>query len=219
MKPIAVILSGCGVFDGTEVNEAVLTLLSIEQLGAKAQCLAPNIEQAHVVNHLTQEPTNEKRNVLVESARIARGDIQDIASVDPSDFSAAILVGGFGAAKNLCNFAFEQDVMVNQPTSDFVKAIHQANKPLGFMCIAPVIAAKLFLGVKLTIGSDSGTAKRIESMGAIHAQAQVDGVVVDKDHKIVTTPAYMLAQSVGDAYSGIYGLLKALLALQSSSFE
>jgi enhancing lycopene biosynthesis protein 2 len=216
MAKVAVVLSGCGVYDGAEINEAVLTLLCLEQQGASYQCFAPNIEQMHVVNHLTGEPAqDESRNVLVEAARIARGNIKDLGEADVAEFDALLVPGGFGAAKNLSNFAVagaEMDVQ-----SDFLRvarAFHEADKPIGLICIAPVMAAAICgEGTRCTIGNDAETAAAINAMGAEHLECPVSEARVDAERKMVTTPAYMLAGSVSEAYAGITECVKEVLAL------
>jgi enhancing lycopene biosynthesis protein 2 len=214
-KKIGVVLSGCGVMDGSEIHETVLTLLAIDRAGAEAVCMAPNIRQRHVINHLTgEESKGEERNVLVESARIARGKIRDIASVKASDIDALIFPGGFGAAKNLCDYAFKgSDCAVDPGVARLATEAHRAGKPIGAVCIAPVIVAKL-LGPEhpqITIGTDKNTAKDIEQMGAKHVPCPVTDFVVDKGRKVVTTPAYMLANSIQEAAEGIEKLVKAII--------
>lgn len=216
MTKVAVVLAGCGVYDGAEINEAVLTLLSLEQQGASYQCFAPDIDQMHVINHLTGEAVEgETRNVMVEAARIARGNVQELAGASPDDFDALIVPGGFGAAKNLCNFAVAGSEMEVQP--DFLqvaRAFHQAGKPIGLICIAPVMSAAICgEGVKCTIGNDADTAAAIAAMGGEHLECPVSEARVDVDNKLVTTPAYMLAGSVSEAYSGISDCVKEVLAL------
>lgn len=213
---VAVVLAGCGFYDGAEINEAVLTLLALEQQGAEYQCFAPDIEQMHVVNHLTGEVAEgETRNVLVEAARIARGNIQGLADADASAFDALLVPGGFGAAKNLSDFAVKGDAMTVQ--ADFLnlaRAFHQAGKPIGLICIAPAMAAAICgEGVQCTIGNDDETASAINAMGAEHINCPVDKAVVDSDKKLVTTPAYMLAGCVLDAYKGISNCVKDVLSL------
>lgn len=220
MKKVGVVLSGCGVYDGAEIHESVITLLALDRAGAQIICLAPNIDQMHVINHLTgEEVKREKRNVLVESARIARGDIQDIAQATANDFDALIFPGGFGAAKNLCNFAVKgTDCEVNPQVARLVGETHQAGKPIGFICIAPAMAAKIFqeagiAGVRLTIGTDKGTADAINSMGAVHVDCDVRNAVVDEDNKVVTTAAYMLAGNISEAAEGIEKLVDMIIGM------
>lgn len=216
MAKVAVVLAGCGFYDGAEINEAVLTLLCLEQQGASYQCFAPNIEQMHVVNHLTGEPAQgESRNVLVESARIARGNIKDLGEADIAEFDALLVPGGFGAAKNLSDFAVAGAEMQVQP--DFLRvarAFHEAGKPIGLICIAPVMAAAICgEGTRCTIGNDADTAAAINTMGAEHLECPVAEARVDVERKMVTTPAYMLAGSVSEAYAGITECVKEVLAL------
>lgn len=216
MANVAVVLSGCGVYDGAEINEAVLTLLSLEQQDASYQCFAPDREQMHVVNHLTGEPAaGETRNVLVEAARIARGNIKPLGDARVADYDALVVPGGFGAAKNLCDFAVSGAGMTVQ--SDFLtlaQAFHQAGKPIGLICIAPVMAAAICgEGTQCTIGDDAETAAAIAAMGGEHLECPVTEARVDTNKKLVTTPAYMLAGSVAEAYAGISDCVREVLAL------
>lgn len=216
MKKVAVILSGCGVYDGAEIYESVLTLLGIEENGATYQCMAPNIEQMHVVNHLSGEPSeDESRNVLVESARLARGEVIDLATANAADYDALIIPGGFGAAKNLSNFAIEgSNSQVNAEVVAFTQAIHKAGKPVGLMCIAPAMTPLLFgQDINFTIGSDPETASAIEAMGGTHKNCCVDEIIVDQELKVVTTPAYMLAGSISEAASGIRKLVEQVIQM------
>jgi enhancing lycopene biosynthesis protein 2 len=216
MKKVAVILSGCGVYDGSEIHETVLTLLAIEQNGASYRCFAPNIEQHHVINHLTGEVIDdESRNVLVESARIARGDVEDLCELREQDFDALIVPGGFGAAKNLCNFALDGDnYQVNEQVLNVCQAFAKAEKPAGYMCIAPAMLPLIYpKGVQGTIGTDAGTASLITAKGLIHQNCNVDDIIIDQAHKLVTTPAYMTATSISEAASGINLLVNNVLAL------
>ena len=214
MKKVAVVLSGCGVFDGAEIHESVLTLLRLEQQGASYQCMAPNIDQLHVINHLKGEVAEgESRNVLVEAARIARGEIIDLATANPTDYDALIIPGGFGAAKNLSDFAVKgPDCHVNPDLLAFAQAIHQADKPIGLICIAPAMTPLLFgEGATCTIGTDQETAAAIEAMGGQHTNCPVDDIVIDEQRKLITTPAYMLAGSIIEAASGINKLVDEVL--------
>ncbi len=217
MKKVAVILAGCGVFDGTEIHEAVLTLLQLERSGAQYQCMAPNIDQLHVVNHLTGEVTeDEQRNVLVEAARIARGEIIDLAQASADDYDALIIPGGFGAAKNLCDFAINgSNCTLNPDVQRFTQAVHGAGKPVGLICIAPAMTPLLFgPDTACTIGTDADIAAAIETMGGRHQACPVNEIVIDHEKKVVTTPAYMLAGSVLEAASGIDKLVTEVLALR-----
>ncbi|MHC8359404.1 isoprenoid biosynthesis glyoxalase ElbB [Pseudomonas sp. LS2P72] len=214
-KKIAVILSGCGVYDGAEIHESVITLLRLDQRGAQVQCFAPNIAQLHVINHLTGEEMPESRNVLVESARIARGNIKDIREASVEDFDALIVPGGFGSAKNLSNFAIEGAGCSVQPdVLALTEAFAEAGKPVGLICISPALAAKIYgPGVTCTIGNDADTAAAMNKMGATHADCAVTDIVEDKARKLVSTPAYMLAQSISEAASGINKLVDRVLEL------
>ena len=215
-KTVGVVLSGCGFLDGAEIQEATLTLLSLDKRGAKAVCLAPDVEQMHVVDHRSGKPVEgAKRNVLTESARIARGEVRDLATAKGGDFDAVVFVGGYGAAKNLCSWAVDGPKMkVNPEVERLIREVHQAHKPLGFICISPVIAAKVVGGgVKLTIGDDVDTAKGLEALGARHVAHKVDEIEVDTQQKVVSTPAYMLGPSVAAVAQGIDRLVGAVLEL------
>ncbi|MGZ9665328.1 isoprenoid biosynthesis glyoxalase ElbB [Pseudomonas sp. HMWF006] len=214
-KKVAVILSGSGVYDGAEIHESVITLLRLDQRGAQVQCFAPNIAQLHVINHLTGEEMPETRNVLVESARIARGNIKDIREADVDDFDALIVPGGFGAAKNLSNFAVEGAGCSVQPqVLELAEAFAEAGKPIGLMCISPALAAKIYgPGVTCTIGNDADTATAMNKMGATHEDCAVTEIIEDKARKLVTTPAYMLAQNISEAAAGINKLVDRVLEL------
>ncbi|ACJ31686.1 ThiJ/PfpI [Shewanella piezotolerans WP3] len=216
MKKVAVLLSGSGVFDGTELHESVLTLLEIARAGACYQCFAPDIPQLHVVNHLTGEADEtDSRNVLVESARVARGDIKPVTDVVISEFDALIIPGGFGAAKNLCNFALAgADHVIDPSVKQFISQFTQASKPVGFICISPVMIPQCYeAGVKGTIGSDCDTAAAFELQGGSHQVTAVDDIVVDEVNKVVSTPAYMLADNIIEAHAGIEKLVRQVLLM------
>lgn len=219
MPRVAVCLSGCGVFDGSEIHEAVLTLTALDQAGAEIVCCAPNIEQAAVVNHLNRSPVaGERRNVLVESARIARGAIRDLADVKAGDIDALIFPGGFGAATNLSTFAKDgPECQVNPEVERLVKEMLAAKKPIGAICIAPAMLARItgrvVPGARLTIGTDKETAAAIERMGATHAECACDGFVVDEKNRIVSTPAYMLGKGPAGVFEGIRKLVVEVLRL------
>jgi enhancing lycopene biosynthesis protein 2 len=217
MKRVAVILSGCGVFDGAEVHESVLVLLALDRANAQIICAAPDIAQTRVINHLTQQPvTGESRNVLVESARIARGQIMPLNELEVSEIDAVILPGGFGAAMNLSDFALAgENFGVNAEVAKVLRDVHKAGKPIGFVCIAPAIAARLFgpEHVEFTVGNDPDTAKTLQAFGGRHVNCTVHNVVVDRRLKIVTTPAYMLATRISEAEAGINKLVQAVLEL------
>jgi len=218
MAKVGVVLSGCGVYDGSEIHEAVITLLALDRAGAEIICMAPNAPQLHVVNHLTGEVAEaESRNILVESARIARGDIKDMASVTAADVDALVLPGGFGAAKNLCDFAINgPECQVNAEVSRLVNEMVNAKKPIAAICIAPAVIARILgqagKAPQVTIGTDSGTAEAINAMGAQHVNKAVEEFVVDEDLNILTTPAYMLAGSIKEAADGIEATISALMA-------
>lgn len=217
MKKVAVILSGCGVFDGSEIHEAVLVLLALDRANARIICTAPDIPQHHVTDHVTKQPQpSETRNVFLESARIARGNIVPLSQLSLSEVDAVILPGGFGAATNLCTFALQGEKFgVNQEVSKVLQEVHKAGKPIGFVCIAPVIAAKLFGAekVEFTIGTDAKTAATLQGGGAHHVNCDVHNVVIDKRLKIVSTPAYMLATRITEAEAGINKLVNAVLEM------
>lgn len=215
MKKVGIVLSGCGVNDGSEIHEAVLSLLAIARNGAEAVCFAPDKSQSDVVNHLTGESMAESRNVLIEAARIARGAIQPLAMASADTLDALIVPGGFGAAKNLSNFASQgAECTVDSDLKRLALAMHAAGKPLGFICIAPAMLPKIFdFPLRLTIGTDIDTAELLEEMGAEHVPCPVDDIVVDEDNKVVTTPAYMLAQNIAEAATGIDKLVARVLVL------
>jgi enhancing lycopene biosynthesis protein 2 len=218
MKKVAVILSGCGVFDGSEIHEACAALLALNRAGCEAVVCAPAGPQMHVVDHLAGQPAEgESRDILTESARLARGEIRPLSAVDTADIDAVLLPGGFGAAKNLCDFAVKgADCRALPEVADFLRAAHGAGRPIGAMCIAPVILARVFgadLKPRLTIGSDPATAGQLEKMGARHVDCAADGVVVDGDHGFVTTPAYMLAGDIGQVFDGAAALVAELKVL------
>jgi len=213
-KKFAVVLAGCGVYDGAEIHEAVMTLYAIDRIGSRYQVFAPDVMQHHVINHLTGQPSEEKRNVLAEAARIARGKIQPLKEFRASDFDILILPGGFGAAKNLCSFAFDgPDCTVNPDVEQAILSMHKANKPIGALCIAPVILAKVLGNVKLTIGQDTETAAAVVKLGATHQPTHHREVVVDKANKVVTSPCYMLDASITDIAEGARLAVEALVAL------
>ena len=220
MKKVGVLLSGCGVNDGAEIHESVITMLALDRAGTEMILLAPNIDQMHVVNHYTGQEMDEFRNVLVESARIARGNIKDMAEVSGNDVDALIIPGGFGVAKNLCDYAMAgPECSINPDVYRLVTEVHLLEKPIGAICIAPAMMAKI-LGeqdgsAEMTIGSDQTTAKDINTMGSHHVDCPVTEIVVDEDKKLVTTPAYMEAQSIKEAAEGIEKLVEKVLSMIS----
>jgi len=213
-KKVAVILSGCGVFDGAEIYEATLVQLRLDEAGVEFQCMAPNIDQMHVLNHITGEEMPEKRNVLIESARLCRGDIIDLAQANPDDYAAVIVPGGFGAAKNLSNFAVKgADMDINPDLMKFVQGMREQKKPIGLICIAPAMSPKLLgKGVKCTVGkNDDPAADAVRAMGGEHLGCAVDQFAVDEENNLLTTPAYMLAGRISEASAGITRLVNAVV--------
>ncbi len=203
MAKIAVILSGCGVYDGSEIHEATLGLYALSKYGFEYQCFAPDINQYHVINHLTGEVSSDKRNVLIEAARIARGNIKPLREFSSDDFDGLLMPGGFGAAKNLSTYAFDgENCKVHNDLVLVLKAMHSAQKPIVALCIAPVIVAKV-LGAAVTIGNDSKTAKHIEALGGSHKSCNYNEAFVDWKNKVITTPCYMLASNVYETGVGI----------------
>lgn len=200
MSKIAVVLSGCGVYDGAEIHEAVCTLLALHRAGHEAVCLAPDREQLHVIDHLKGEEMEERRNVLTEAARIARGKISDIAEADPGAVDAVMLPGGFGAAKNLCTFAVEgPDCSVDPGVQNYLTKAKELAKPIAALCIAPALLAKVFGSeVQLTIGNDGDTAAAIEALGAVHVNKPIGEIVVDEANRIVTSPCYMYDATISE---------------------
>lgn len=220
MYKIGVLLSGCGVMDGSEIHEAVITLLAIDKEGIEAVCIAPNKDQTQVINHFTNSPTSEKRNILIESARIARGNIKDIKDINPKDIDAVIMPGGFGASLNLSSFANDgAKTSVLPEVEDFLTKMHKLKKPIGGICIAPNILAKVFgdKKVELTIGNDQGTANKLEQMGAKHINKSAKEIVIDNNNYIVTTPAYMLAKGPAEVEVGVTKLVKAIIEMVKKS--
>ena len=214
MKKIAVVLAGNGVFDGAEIHEATLTLLSIAKNGAEYQCFAPDINQAHVINHITGEEMPETRNVLIEAARIARGNIKPLSEYNARDFDALIFPGGFGVAKNLCTFAFDgPDCSVNSEVEATIRNTVVAEKPIGALCISPALIAKVLGDVEVTIGQDAGTAEAIETLGATHIKTTHGEIVVDEKYKIITTPCYMLNATITQIAEGAENAVKKLLEM------
>ena len=214
MKRFALVLSGCGVYDGAEIHEAVLTMLAIEKAGARYQCFAPDIVQHHVLNHVTGKEMPEKRNVLVESARIARGSIKPLSAFRATDYDALIFPGGFGAAKNLCDWAINGDsCTVNADVEHSIIGMHEAGKPIGAMCIAPVILAKLFKGSDFTTGDDPASEAFIEKMGNKYTQTAHGEVVIDKVRKLFTTPCYMLDATISQISAGTENIVKEMLSV------
>ncbi len=213
-KKIAVVLSGCGVYDGSEIHESVLTLYAISRQGAHYDCFAPDMPQHHVINHLTGKEMNEKRNVLVESARIVRGNISPLSNYDAKDFDAVIFPGGFGAAKNLSDWAFKgPDAHIHPEVERCIKVTYKAGKPIGALCISPVLLAKVIGDAELTIGNDKATITAIEKTGAKHKETLHGEVVIDRKNKLVTTPCYMLDSTIEQIGTGAENVVKAVLGM------
>ncbi|MGO4999926.1 isoprenoid biosynthesis glyoxalase ElbB [Oceanisphaera sp. W20_SRM_FM3] len=215
MKKVAIILSGCGVNDGSEIHEAVLCLLHLTKLGARYQCFAPNKPQ-ETINHLTgKSDVSQQRNVLTEAARISRGEIKPLNELNVADFDALLLPGGFGVAKNLSDFASQgTDMQLDAQVQTACKAFASARKPAGYCCIAPILIPRVYpAGVKGTIGTDTDTAAAFIAMGGEHIGCGVTDVVEDAHYQVISTPAYMLAKHIAEADIGIGKLVKRLLEM------
>lgn len=212
MKKFAVVLCGCGCYDGSEIHESVMTLLAIDRNECQYSIFAPDADQYHVINHYTKQATNEKRNMLAEAARIARGDIQPLTALKVSDFDAIVFPGGFGAAKNLFTYAVEgTNAVVIPEVERVVREFYAAHKPIGALCIAPVMIAKILGNVTITVGVDQKTIADVESFGAKHVNTQQTEVIADKENKVFTTPCYMLPATIGDIADCADNLIKAIL--------
>ena len=211
---VLVLLSGCGVFDGSEIHESVITLLALSKLGATAVVAAPDKDQAHVINHQLGQPSEETRNVLVESARIARGPALPLKNVSAEDYDAVFLPGGFGAAKNLNSFAFDgAGCTIDSEVERILQEFHGAGKPIGAICIAPTVVVRALGKGIVTIGSDPDTASAIEAMGGNHMACAVTEIAIDPENKIVTAPAYMCEASLADIATGIERAVEATVNL------
>lgn len=210
-RKFAVVLSGCGYLDGSEIHESIMTLLAIKQSGGEYQCFAPDIKQHHVVDHISGREEPESRNVLKEAARIARGNIKPLAAFKAAEFDALVFPGGYGAAKNLSSFAFEgADCKVNKDAEKAIRAMHQSGKPIGVLCISPVLIAKTLGEVKLTVGQDEDVNKLLGTLGATMVNTSHGEVVVDAKNRVVSTPCYMLESSIDQIYDGARNLIKAV---------
>ncbi|KAM7407120.1 hypothetical protein PAMA_003041 [Pampus argenteus] len=221
-KRVAVVLAGCGVYDGSEIHEASAVLVHLSRGGASVNMFAPNIDQMHVVDHLKSEPSQEKRSVLVESARLARGNIQDLSKLSVTDHDAIIFPGGFGAAKNLCTWAVQgKDCSVNAEVKAVLQAFHGEGKPIGLCCISPVLAAKVFPGCEVTVGLEkddkypdtTDTAEAINQLGCKHVSKSVSESHVDDRNKLVTTCAFMCNAPIHEIFDGIGVMVKDVLKL------
>ncbi|TKJ40739.1 isoprenoid biosynthesis protein ElbB [candidate division LCP-89 bacterium B3_LCP] len=217
-KKIGVLLAGCGHLDGAEIHEATITLLALDRGGADIKCMAPNKSQMHTINHKSGDDTGEVRNVLTEASRIARGNIADVADVKADELDGLILPGGYGAAKNLVDFAVRgADCTIHPEVDRLLNDMVKAKKPVGVICIAPAVMARAMknkgIKVRLTIGNDKGTAEALETLGAKHVDCAVDDIVVDETNKVVSTPAYMLGPSIKNVADGIEKLVAKVLEM------
>jgi len=207
----AVVLAGCGVYDGAEIQEAVMTLYAIDRIGGTYQVFAPNVKQHHVINHITGEAMNEARNVLTEAARIARGKIKALTEYRVADFDALIFPGGFGVAKNLCTYAVDgTDCHVDRVVEAAIRDTHRAGKPIGALCISPVLITRVLGDVTVTIGNDPSTVSDITAMGGRHETKRHGEVSVDKKNRIVTAPAYMLNATITEIARDAEEVIKAI---------
>jgi len=220
MKTVGVVLAGCGFLDGAEIYESVLTLLALDRVPVPYQCLAPDIAQLHVVNHLTGEPSGESRRVLVEAARIARGKIKSLDDSWIGKLDAAIFPGGYGAAKNYCDYAVKGDACsINPVVESFMVKMVEARKPVGVICISPVVLARALKGknvhLKLTVGPASDTSQSVEAFGSKHIECKVTDIVIDRENRIVSTPAYMYDARIADVAQGIEKLVHEIVAMMN----
>lgn len=212
MKKFAIILAGCGVYDGAEIHEAVMTMYAIAKNSAEYQLFAPDIAQHHVVNHLTGAEMPETRNVLVESARIARGKIQPLTALDMRSFDALVFPGGFGVAKNFCNYAFKgEECTVNPEITQIIREALSLRKPIGALCISPVLLAKILGDITITVGPDEDDASNVTAMGANHVVTKHGEVVTDEKHRIYSTPCYQLNSTIVQIAEGADNIVKAML--------
>jgi len=212
MKKFAIVLAGCGHIDGAEIQEATMAMLAVKKSGNDYQVFAPDINQHHVVNHLTGKPTNEKRNILIEAARIARGNIKNLKEYKPKDFDGLIFPGGFGVAKNLCTYAFDgANMKVNALVEKAIVETHKMNKPIGAMCISPILLAKVLKNVGITIGNDKSTIDDIIKLGGKHFITGYAEVAVDTDNNVFTTPCYMLETDIAKVYEGTQSMVNSML--------
>jgi enhancing lycopene biosynthesis protein 2 len=215
-RRIAVLLSGCGALDGSDIHEAVLTLLALDRAGVEIVCTAPDIDQFHVINHLTNEESAEVRNVLVESSRIARGNVVALDALDPQKIDGLILPGGFGAVKSLCTFALKgPQGDVNPQVLELLRRVHEEKKPIGAVCISPATIVMTLKGCQpsVTIGTDAGAVAAIHTMGGEHHACKVDEIYVDPVNRIVSTPGYMLGTEIKEIAAGIEKLVQKVIEL------
>jgi len=225
-KRIGVLLSGCGVYDGSEIHESVFTLLAIDQLGGTAVCMAPDTDQHHVIDHITGEEMTEKRNVLTEAARIARGDIRNLAAVTATDLDALIIPGGFGAAKNLTTWAFSgPDGTIHAEVRRIIQEVHAAGKPLVGLCMGPTVIAKALEGSSaephLSVGTTAEASPYdiaaisggMEKTGAVAEMRSVREVAVDAENRIVTAPCYMMEASISEVQANIQQAVQTMFGM------
>lgn len=226
MKKIGVLLHGSGVFDGSEIHESVFTLLAIAEAGAEAVCFAPNVNQHHVLNHTTGEEMPETRNVLVESARIARGNIKDIVDIKASELDGLVMPGGFGTAKNITKWAFEgPNGPILESVKNLIVELVAQGKPIAGLCMSPTTIAKALEGTAyhahLTVGTPNeaspyeiaAISAGMESIGQVAEMASVREIVVDEKLKIVTAPCYMMEANIVEVRDNIKQAVDALLSL------
>lgn len=212
MKKFAVILCGCGSMDGSEIHEAVMTLLAIDRNECEYSIFAPNDNQYHVIDHVTGQATDEKRNMMVEAARIARGQILPLEACHADDFDALVFPGGFGAAKNLFTYALNgKDCTVREDIAALIREFHGQQKPIGALCIAPVMLAKVLGDITITVGNDEDTINNVLSFGSKHINTLQTGVIADKQNMIFTTPCYMLPARISDIADCAENLIEAIL--------
>jgi len=211
----AIVLSGCGVFDGAEIHESTMTMLAVERNGAEYEMFAPNINQHHVINHLNGKTMDESRNVLVEAARIARGKIKALSEYDQKDFDGIIFPGGFGVAKNLCSYAIDgTDMRIDKVVATAIKETHSAGKPIGAICISPLMIASLIPGIEVTLGTDQKYNAEIRNMRGKNKPSGIRHMVVDKENKVVTVPCYMNDARISDIAEETDMLVKAIMRLK-----
>jgi enhancing lycopene biosynthesis protein 2 len=191
--------------------------LALDKCGVEIELFAPDIEQYHTVDHDSGKELDQKRNVLVEAARIARGKIKKLKDADSSKLDGIIIPGGFGVAKNLSTFAFEgARAKVNSDFEKLVKNMFNEKKPIGAICISPAVLCLILKdkGIHVTIGNDRATVEEISRLGAHHVVTSADGFYVDGDNKIVSTPAYMYEETtISKVSKGIEGCISAVVEL------
>ena len=212
MKKFAVVLCGCGPLDGSEIHESVMTLLAIDRNECQYTIFAPDADQFHVMNHYTKEVMPEKRNMLVEAARIARGDIHPLTELKSADFDAVVFPGGYGAAKNLFTYAMKgTKAVVDAEVERVIKDFHAQRKPIGALCISPVLLAKVLGNITITVGTDEKTIHDVETFGAQHINTQQTEVIADKENMVFTTPCYMLPATIADIADCAENLIETIL--------